>query len=130
MIYLSVDIVKEKNNETLFAKLENSQYDLKYFKTEHLKDYVCKKRNVAGSDRHEVKLWKVNVVDELDSKDKLNDEMKSRQLFSDCFQRELNGDPEFIVTNVHVIAVIRKCLPTFYLAIKNVIHNLLMVVVF
>ena len=68
-----------------------------------------------------MKLWKVNVIDEVGIKEKLKDEneMKPQQLFKDYFKNELNG-AEFTVTNIHVIGTISattgKCLPTFYLS--------------
>src|SRR5688572_1753020 len=65
----SVNINKE-NNENIIAKLSNTIYDFKDFKVDHLKDYICNRRNVADSDRHTVKLWKVDVKDESDIKEK------------------------------------------------------------
>ncbi|RGB30967.1 hypothetical protein C1646_276735 [Rhizophagus diaphanus] len=101
----SVNLSKE-NNEDIIAKLGNNHYDFKEFKVDHLKDYICDRRKVAGSDRHAVKLWKVDVKDESDIKEKpKEDEMKPRLLFKDYFQDELNG-VKFTVSNIHVIAII------------------------
>ena len=117
----SVNINKE-NNENIIVKLSNNHYDFEDFKVDHLKDYICDRRKVADSDRHAVKLWKVDVKDESDIKEKpKEDEMKPRLPFKDYFQDELNG-VKFTVSNIHVIAIIPttgKCLPTFYLSNKK-----------
>ena|SRR2546423_7738036 len=116
----SVNFYKEDNE--IFTRLGVNRYDIKQFKVDHLKDYIC---DVNKSDKQAVKLWKVNVVDEVDIKEKLKDEneMKPRLLFSDYFQNELSGDEFIIFSNIHVIAIIPpatgKCLPTFYLSNKK-----------
>ncbi|POG67584.1 hypothetical protein GLOIN_2v1481416 [Rhizophagus irregularis DAOM 181602=DAOM 197198] len=110
----------KENNENIIAKLGNNHYDFKDFKVGHLKDYICDRRKVADSDRHAVKLWKVDVKDESDIKEKpKEDEMKPRLMFKDYFQDELNG-VKFTMSNIHVIAIIpSKCLPMFYLSNKK-----------
>ena len=114
--------INKKNNENIIAKLGNNHYDFKDFKVDHLKDYICDRRKVADSDRHAVKLWKVDVKDESDIKEKpKEDEMKPRLLFKDYFQDELN-EVKFTVSNIHVIAIIPttgKCLPMFYFSNKK-----------
>ncbi|PKC10159.1 hypothetical protein RhiirA5_414692 [Rhizophagus irregularis] len=96
----------KENNENIIAKLGNNHYDFKDFKVGHLKDYICDRRKVADSDRHAVKLWKVDVKDESDIKEKpKEDEMKPRLMFKDYFQDELNG-VKFTMSNIHVIAII------------------------
>ena len=100
----SVNIFTE--NEKLIAKFGNEIYPFENFKVDHLRDYICKRRDVADSNKHTVKLWKVNVDDENDIKEKLDVEMKPRKPFSDYFKYELDGGAEFIVSNIHVIAII------------------------
>ena len=63
-----VDICKE-NNET-FIKIGKQHYPVDEFKVGHIKDYICDRRKVADSDRHAVKLWKVDIKDESDIKEK------------------------------------------------------------
>ncbi|GBC06267.1 hypothetical protein RclHR1_06720003 [Rhizophagus clarus] len=99
----SVNFYK-KDNE-IFTKLRDKCYDIKKFKVDHLKDYICE---VTNSHKNAVRLWRVNVVDEVGIKEKLKDEneMKPRLLFSNYFQGELYDKAEFAVTNIHVIAII------------------------
>jgi hypothetical protein len=124
----SVNIYK-KNNE-IFTNFGDNHYNIEKFKVDHLKDYIC---NVNNSDKHAIRLWKVNVINEVGIKEKLKDEneMKPRLLFSDYFQDELSGKAEFTVTNIHVIAIMStstgKCLPTFYLSNKKFLHFFLFI---
>ena len=92
-----------RENKKLFTILGKNHYGIDNFKVVHLKEYIC---GVTGSDLQAVKLWKVNVVDEVGIKEKLKDEneMKPRLLFSDYFQDELSGEAEFPVTNIHIIS--------------------------
>jgi hypothetical protein len=65
-----------------FVELGDKKYNFATFKVVHLKDYICNRKNVADSDKHDVKLWKVNVIDENDVKEKLKeDAMKLQKLF-------------------------------------------------
>jgi hypothetical protein len=119
----SVNINKE-NNENIIAKLGNNHYGFEDFKVDHFKDYICDRKKVADSDRHAVKLWKVDVdmemINEISTrKELLKDEMISQRLFYRYFKinRE-NHDPE----KTHIIAIIPttgKCLLTFYLSNKK-----------
>ena len=118
----SINIVNEENTKNIIAKLGNNHCEIKDFKVDHLKDYICERREVAVSNRYAVKLWKVDVEDEGDIKEIPKDEMKPRLLFKDYFQDELN-EAKFTVTNIHVIAIIPttgKCHPTFYLSNKEI----------
>ena len=116
----SVNINKE-HNENIFAKLGNNHYDINDFKVDHLKDYICDRRNVADSDRHAVKLWKVDVKDESDIKEKpKEDEMKPQLPFKDYFQNELNG-VKFTMSNIHVIAIIPTTGKCFFLSF-SILH--------
>src|SRR5436309_1448677 len=85
--HFSVNIYKD-NNEKLFTELDDKKYDFENFKVDHLKDYICVRRNVASSDKHTVKLWKVNVdTEEVSIGEELfKEEMKSQKLFHRYFE--------------------------------------------
>jgi len=115
----SVNIFRENGN--LFAKFGNEIYPFESFKVDNLKGYICKRRDVADSNKHTVKLWKVNVdTEEVSIREELfNDEMIPQKLFRRYYDSEIgNHDPE----KTHIIAIIPatgKCLPTFYLSNKR-----------
>ncbi|CAB4442717.1 unnamed protein product [Rhizophagus irregularis] len=104
-----------KNNDEIFTKLRNNRYDIKEFKVDHPKDYIC---DATRSDKEAVKLWKVNVnvvdvVDEVGIKEKLKDENKMRPIlpFSYYFRDELSGETEFTANNIHVIQDVPQASP-------------------
>jgi hypothetical protein len=77
---------------------------------------IYNRKNVADSDKHTVKLWKVDAVNEDDIKGELNDnEMKPHKLLRRYAKIDKNHDME----KIHIIAIVPattgKCLPTFYL---------------
>ena len=117
----SIDFYKKSDNK-IIAELGNKSYDFDKFKVDQLRTFICDRNNVPNSGKSAVKLWKVNIVDVVDIKEKLKDEMNPRLMFiKDYFENELNGE-EFTLTNIHVIAIIPttgKCLPTFYLSNKK-----------
>ncbi|RGB27283.1 hypothetical protein C1646_819865, partial [Rhizophagus diaphanus] len=101
----SIDFYKKSDNK-IIAELGNKSYEFDKFKVDQLRNYICDRNNVPNSGRSAVKLWKVNIVDEVDIKEKLKDEMNPRLMFiKDYFENELNGE-EFTLTNIHVIAII------------------------
>ncbi|GES78804.1 hypothetical protein GLOIN_2v1148199 [Rhizophagus clarus] len=67
-LILDDETLNSKNNNEIFTKLGDDRYNIEKFKVDYLKDYIC---NVNKSDKRAVRLWKVNVVDEVAIKEKL-----------------------------------------------------------
>ncbi|CAG8646854.1 8655_t:CDS:2 [Funneliformis mosseae] len=69
----SIDFYK-KNDNKIITELRNKSYDFDKFKVDQLGNYICDRNNIPNSGGSAVKLWKVNIVDEVDIKEKLKDE--------------------------------------------------------
>ncbi|CAI2163645.1 12433_t:CDS:2 [Funneliformis geosporum] len=110
---LSVDIFNNNNNK--FVDFVDKKISLNKFKVVHIRDQICRIKNVAISDN--MKLWKLNdikyrdihgqnISTNEDVVQKLHGiEMELHELFEEYFRDEIDN-PNFAVSNIHIITII------------------------
>jgi hypothetical protein len=104
----SVNIYKDNKNKSLFAEFGNKRYNIESFKVDHLRDYICDRKNVVDFYKYTVKLWKVDVdvkaINQVSTREGLfGDEMMPYKLFRSYLETNYkNHDPE----KIHIITII------------------------